>query len=296
MVGRNITIRVSCIDAPEIAQAPYGMASRRLLQELAPIGAKVQLVIKDRDRYGRTVADIQRNGQSINLRMVRAGQAFAYRQYLAKCDAAAYPKAEHLGLGVLVDGADAAVADACPLPFRKGGDSPTETGQGCETADPLAFRGRFRPRSGVAETVVCGTAAGRLVVAVMACRWWWWMRRWSGQGQQQIGAAARAGQGMVASSTGQFPQLAHLQGRQLGSKRLRGRSTRRWDQQGQGLECGGPCDQGQQHGPVAGVGIHQWLRPAGNVERPAGKTSSRARTWLPPRRAGGGARGSDARW
>jgi endonuclease YncB( thermonuclease family) len=92
--GQRVTIRLACIDAPETAQAPYGMASRRLLQELAPIGAKVQLVIKDRDRYGRTVADIVRNGQSINLRMVRSGQAFAYRQYLAKCDAAVYLAAE----------------------------------------------------------------------------------------------------------------------------------------------------------------------------------------------------------
>jgi endonuclease YncB( thermonuclease family) len=92
--GMKVTIRLACIDAPETAQAAYGMASRRLLQELAPIGAKVQLVIKDRDRYGRTVADIVRNGQSINLRMVRTGQAFVYRQYLTKCDAAAYLKAE----------------------------------------------------------------------------------------------------------------------------------------------------------------------------------------------------------
>ncbi|MCP9787204.1 thermonuclease family protein [Cyanobium sp. N5-Cardenillas] len=92
--GKKVTIRLACIDAPETAQAPYGMASRRLLQEIAPIGATVQLVMKDRDRYGRTVADILRNGQSLNLRMVRSGQAFAYRQYLAKCDAAAYLKAE----------------------------------------------------------------------------------------------------------------------------------------------------------------------------------------------------------
>jgi endonuclease YncB( thermonuclease family) len=92
--GKRVTIRLGCIDAPETAQAPYGMASRRLLQELAPVGAKVQLVIEGRDPYGRTVADIMRDGQSINLRMVRAGQAFAYRQYVAKCDAAAYLKAE----------------------------------------------------------------------------------------------------------------------------------------------------------------------------------------------------------
>ena len=45
--GKKMTIRLACIDATETAQAPYGMASRRLLQELAPIGARVQLVIQD---------------------------------------------------------------------------------------------------------------------------------------------------------------------------------------------------------------------------------------------------------
>ncbi|MFN9906643.1 MAG: thermonuclease family protein, partial [bacterium] len=48
----------------------------------------------DNDRYGRTVAEIIRGGQNVNLRMVRRGQAFAYRQYLSNCDAAAYLGAE----------------------------------------------------------------------------------------------------------------------------------------------------------------------------------------------------------
>ncbi len=125
--GKKVTIRLACIDAPETAQAPYGMASRRLLQEMAPIGANVQLVIKDQDRYWRTVADIQRNGRSINLRMVRAGQAFAYRQYLAKCDAAAYLKAEReaerasLGVWAVPGGINR------PWDFRRGRRSGTKS-------------------------------------------------------------------------------------------------------------------------------------------------------------------------
>jgi endonuclease YncB( thermonuclease family) len=92
--GHKVTIRLACIDAPETAQAPFGMASRQQLQGLAPIGAEVQLRIQTTDRYGRTVAEILRNGQNLNLSMVRSGQAFAYRQYLRKCDAAAYLGAE----------------------------------------------------------------------------------------------------------------------------------------------------------------------------------------------------------
>ncbi|MCP9796200.1 thermonuclease family protein [Cyanobium sp. Lug-B] len=142
--GKKITIRLACIDAPETAQAPFGMASRRLLQELAPIGAKVQLVIKDRDRYGRTVADIQRNGQSINMRMVRAGQAFAYRQYLAKCDAAAYLKAEReaerasLGVWAVPGGINR------PWDFRRGRRSGSTSTSKPQAPAPL---GTMQPRA-----------------------------------------------------------------------------------------------------------------------------------------------------
>jgi endonuclease YncB( thermonuclease family) len=45
-------------------------------------------------RYGRTVAEILRKGQNINRRMVRVGQAFAYRRYLKNCDSATYLGAE----------------------------------------------------------------------------------------------------------------------------------------------------------------------------------------------------------
>ena len=42
------------------------------------------------DRYGRTVAELFRNGQNINQRMVREGQAFVYWQYIGGCDRQTY--------------------------------------------------------------------------------------------------------------------------------------------------------------------------------------------------------------
>ncbi len=93
-VGDGDTIRMACIDAPETSQSPYGGQSRALLQSLVPINAQVALRVLTKDRYGRTVAEVIRGGQHINLRMVRRGQAFAFRQYLSQCDAAAYLGAE----------------------------------------------------------------------------------------------------------------------------------------------------------------------------------------------------------
>jgi endonuclease YncB( thermonuclease family) len=92
--GRTVTIRLACIDAPEMAQRPWGAASRGLLVSLVPIGSEVSLRVKARDRYGRTVAEVMRGAQVVNLQLVRKGQAFAYRQYLRQCDAAAYLGAE----------------------------------------------------------------------------------------------------------------------------------------------------------------------------------------------------------
>jgi endonuclease YncB( thermonuclease family) len=92
--GQRLTIRLACIDAPEMAQAPHGAQSRGLLAALAPIGSAVTLRVVTTDRYGRSVAEILRGSQNVNLQMVRRGQAFAYRQYLSQCNATAYLGAE----------------------------------------------------------------------------------------------------------------------------------------------------------------------------------------------------------
>ena len=92
--AKRITIRLFCIDAPESAQAPFGVASRTQLQQYLPVGTVLSLKDQTKDRYRRTVAEICRNGQSVNLAMVQSGQAFAYCKYLAVCDGGAYLAAE----------------------------------------------------------------------------------------------------------------------------------------------------------------------------------------------------------
>jgi endonuclease YncB( thermonuclease family) len=92
--GRTATVRLACIDAPELAQAPYGQQARRYLQQRLRIGAPVTLEIQTTDRYGRLVAEVI--GEiNIGLALVEDGQAFAYRHYLRSCDASDYLDAEH---------------------------------------------------------------------------------------------------------------------------------------------------------------------------------------------------------
>lgn len=77
---------------------PWGCAlpARALPQLIPPLVAAalvrlVSLRVVDTDRYDRTVAEILRKQQNVNLQMVRRGQAFAHRQYLLNCNATTYP-------------------------------------------------------------------------------------------------------------------------------------------------------------------------------------------------------------
>jgi len=92
--GRLVTVRLACIDAPEMAQAPDGAQARRYLQTRHPIGSSVRLIPQTTDRYGRTVAEVI-GGVNLNLALVEDGLAFAYRQYLSSCNSREYLDAEY---------------------------------------------------------------------------------------------------------------------------------------------------------------------------------------------------------
>ena len=91
--GRTTTVRIACIDAPELAQRPYGEQALRYLRERLPVGRKVTLELKTTDRFGRSVAEVI-SDINIGLVMVEDGQAFAFRRYLSECNADAYLEAE----------------------------------------------------------------------------------------------------------------------------------------------------------------------------------------------------------
>ncbi len=85
--GQTTTIRLACIDSPERSQTSWGEQSTSRLKQLLPPGKPVQVRKIDRDRYGRTVAELYVGKQSVNLQMIKEGQAVVYRQYLKGCAA-----------------------------------------------------------------------------------------------------------------------------------------------------------------------------------------------------------------
>ena len=72
-------IRLHGIDTPERGQ-PYGNAARDAL-EAHVAGQRIGVDVQDTDRYGRTVGTVYRNGQNINLALVRDGWAWWYERY-----------------------------------------------------------------------------------------------------------------------------------------------------------------------------------------------------------------------
>ena len=91
--NETLSIRLACIDAPELAQA-YGQSAKERLQTLLPVGTPVAMRTVDTDRYERTVAELFSQGRNINLSLVESGHAVAYRRYLSNCNRSAYLSAE----------------------------------------------------------------------------------------------------------------------------------------------------------------------------------------------------------
>jgi endonuclease YncB( thermonuclease family) len=88
------TIRLACIDAPEMAQVPYGDQARRYLQTRLRLEQEVTIHPLNTDRYGRTVAEVI-GDINLNLALVEDGLAFVYPKYLGQCDAREYLDAEY---------------------------------------------------------------------------------------------------------------------------------------------------------------------------------------------------------
>lgn len=71
--------RLAGIDAPEKRQS-FGSVSKQSLSDLA-FRKVVEVNVIDRDRYGRSVCLITREGVDLNLEQVRRGMAWVYLRY-----------------------------------------------------------------------------------------------------------------------------------------------------------------------------------------------------------------------
>jgi micrococcal nuclease len=110
---KQYKIRLNGIDAPEQKQA-YGQKSKEYLAALV-FRKKVEVIVRDTDRYGRYVGDVLIGGKSANAELVAVGLAWRYAVYSKDANLASLEKAaraRRLGLW----------ADPAPIPpweFRR---------------------------------------------------------------------------------------------------------------------------------------------------------------------------------
>jgi len=85
--GKKTSIRIACIDTPEMSDDPWGQRAKDALTGMLKIGSKVKLMEHDIDRYGRTVAEVYKGkGKNIGLLLVKKGFAEVYDEYAYQCD------------------------------------------------------------------------------------------------------------------------------------------------------------------------------------------------------------------
>jgi micrococcal nuclease len=77
--GKGEKIRLFGIDTPKKGQA-FGNKAKQFTSQMV-YGKTVEVKTKDIDRYGRTVALIDVNGQSLNEELIKNGFAWVYRKY-----------------------------------------------------------------------------------------------------------------------------------------------------------------------------------------------------------------------
>lgn len=76
---QQITVRISAIDAPEKRQA-FGEVSRQHLAALC-FQQRATITLRTTDKYDRTVADVECQGQDVATEQVRSGMAWFYVKY-----------------------------------------------------------------------------------------------------------------------------------------------------------------------------------------------------------------------
>ena len=79
--GELMKVRLHCIDTPEMGQRPWGKESRDYLRGLAPRGSNVQIKGHKKDRFGRFIGEVFKDGDILNFVLVREGQAAVFVKY-----------------------------------------------------------------------------------------------------------------------------------------------------------------------------------------------------------------------
>jgi micrococcal nuclease len=118
--GENVTVRVADVDCPEQAQR-FGLAAKEfVINEIR--GKDVEIIVKEKDQYGRSVAFVKYDGKDLSEELIKNGFAWHYEyysdlQYLKKLE----NEARNKKIGLWIDSHPLA-----PWEFRKKNRRPSQ--------------------------------------------------------------------------------------------------------------------------------------------------------------------------
>lgn len=95
--GAVRTIRLACLEAPELSQAPHGDQARATLRRLLPEGSAVVLtpIGQASAPADGLIAEVATRAGTVNVELVRAGLAFTTLDVQPQCDSLRYGEAEN---------------------------------------------------------------------------------------------------------------------------------------------------------------------------------------------------------
>lgn len=83
LIGRNISVRVNGVDAPEIrtknsCEKEKARNAKKLVTNLLKNGKRIDLINIKKGKYFRIVADVIIDGKSLNMYLIKNGLAYSY--------------------------------------------------------------------------------------------------------------------------------------------------------------------------------------------------------------------------
>lgn len=138
---KQFKIRFYCIDAPEKDQ-DFGKRSKHSLSDMI-FGKEVEVVVHDKDKYGRKVGTVFLDGKDINLEQIKRGMAWVYTYYCKEkkyYDEEEIAKKNRIGLWIQSNPIE-------PSKFRRGfkvSDVISNTKGKAEKSGIMKIEGKFR--------------------------------------------------------------------------------------------------------------------------------------------------------
>ena len=84
--GQGRAVRLACLQAPRLSQAPWSTRASEAIHGLVKVGEPALFELRSRDVYGRLVGRLLIDGDDLGAELIRQGAVVAWDGFLGRCD------------------------------------------------------------------------------------------------------------------------------------------------------------------------------------------------------------------